>query len=62
MSEERKAQLFEEFANAVQKFYESGMPYEQWRESISLLYTAYCEAIGKHPKDILKQCKQEKRI
>lgn len=61
MSEERKAQLFEEFANAVEKFYESGMPYEQWKENIYLLYTAYCEAIGKHPKDIFKQYKQEKK-
>ncbi len=47
MDEINKEQLFEEFANSIEKFYKSGMPYEQWRESVRMLYVAYCSAVGK---------------
>lgn len=47
MNESNKEKLFEDFADSIEKFYKSGMPYEQWRDSVRLLYIAYCSAVGK---------------
>lgn len=49
MDESNKAKLFEEFADSIEKFYKSGMPYEQWKDSVRMLYVAYCVATGKQP-------------
>lgn len=49
MNEDNKTILFEQFANSVEKFYRSGMPYDQWKESVKLLYVAYCTATGRTP-------------
>ena len=47
MNESNKEKLFEDFADSIDKLYKSGMPYEQWRDSVRLLYIAYCSAVGK---------------